>query len=168
MVHSAEIPARRAAAARRTSRRTAPDAAGGKRTQSAAAHVSARRNTLHLGPMPPTVFDYPACSTCRRAFKWLDERAIAYEAVDIVESPPTTKDLARVLAQSGKPVRALFNTSGASYREGNFKERLQTMSEAQALVALAADGKLIKRPMVLGNGFALVGFSESDWAAKLT
>ncbi len=116
--------------------------------------------------MPLTVYQYPKCSTCRKALTWLDQRGVTHARVDIVTAPPSKAVLASVLA-SGVPLRKLFNTSGESYRGGNFKEKLATMSDADALEALAADGKLIKRPLVVGDGVALVGFDEPAWKAAL-
>lgn len=113
-----------------------------------------------------TVYHYPACSTCKKALKWLDAHGIEHERMHIVESPPTVAVLREALKQSGLPIGKLFNTSGVSYREGGFKDRLPGMSEAEALAALAADGKLIKRPLLLGDGFALVGFREAEYAAR--
>ena len=113
-----------------------------------------------------TVYHYPACSTCRRALKWLEAQRVPHQKVDIVSSPPSRATLAKVL-ESGVALRALFNTSGVSYREGNFKERLATMSQAEALDALAKDGKLIKRPLAIADGVALVGFDEARWAEAL-
>lgn len=112
--------------------------------------------------MKVTVFHYPACSTCRKALKWLDARRIAYEAVHIVESPPSEKLLKRALA-AGVPLKKLFNTSGESYKAGKFKDKLPTMTEAQALAALARDGKLIKRPFVVAGDAVLTGFDEAAW-----
>ena len=117
--------------------------------------------------MAITVYHYPACSTCRRALKWLDAQGIAHERVHIVEQPPKKAALSRALKDGGLPLRALFNTSGQSYRDGNFKERLPTFTEAQALDELAKDGKLIKRPLVLGDGIALAGFDEDSWKRAL-
>jgi arsenate reductase (glutaredoxin) len=117
--------------------------------------------------MALTVYHYPNCSTCRRALKWLDQMKVAHERVDIVQHPPSRKVLERALVDSGGKLRALFNTSGESYRAGNYKERLATMSEPEALDALAADGKLIKRPLAIADGVALVGFDEAVWQRKL-
>lgn len=117
--------------------------------------------------MPITVYHYPACSTCKKALRWLDAHGVAHERVHIVDSPPSVAVLRKAWKQSGLPIAKLFNTSGASYREGGFKDRLPGMSDDDALAALAADGKLIKRPLVLGDGFALVGFREADYAARL-
>lgn len=113
------------------------------------------------------VYSYPACSTCRRALKWLDAHGIAHERVHIVEQPPTREELARALDRAGLSLRALFNTSGQSYRDGNYKERLPQMTRDEALAALAADGKLVKRPFVIGEELALVGFDEAAWERTL-
>lgn len=117
--------------------------------------------------MALTVYQYPKCSTCRKALKWLDQNGIAYRSVDIVQSPPSRAELARALEQSGAGLRAFFNTSGESYRSGGYKEKLATMSEADALRALSADGKLIKRPLLVGEDVTLVGFQEKAWADAL-
>jgi len=116
--------------------------------------------------MKPTVYQYPNCSTCRKALKWLDANAIPYEAVNIVDNPPSQKLLRKALAL-GVPLKKLFNTSGQSYKAGNFSARLPDMTEVQALQALAADGKLIKRPFVIADGVALTGFDEGAWKEAL-
>ncbi len=117
--------------------------------------------------MPVTVYHYPACSTCRKALAWLDRKGIAHTRVDIVKEPPPRGVLARVLEQSGGNLRALFNTSGQSYREGNFKERLPALTREQALEALSKDGKLIKRPLLISDKAALAGFDETVWGRAL-
>jgi len=114
------------------------------------------------------VYHYPQCSTCKKALKWLAERDIAIELIDIVKHPPSKRELREALSSAGVPLKKLFNTSGASYRDGKFGERLPSMSEAEALDALAADGKLIKRPLVLGKGLALVGFDAQAYDEKLS
>lgn len=116
---------------------------------------------------PVVVYQYPKCSTCRKAMKWLDARGVEYRAVDIVESPPSKTTLAKAMKLGELELRKLFNTSGQSYRGGGWKTKLADISKADALAALAADGKLIKRPLVLGDAFALVGFREAEWAEKL-
>ena len=108
-----------------------------------------------------SVYQYPKCSTCRGALRWLDAHGVKYQSIDIVESPPTADVLARVLEASGLPVAKLFNTSGQAYREGNYKERLKTLSRADALVALASNGKLIKRPLLVSPQLSLVGFDAA-------
>jgi arsenate reductase len=116
--------------------------------------------------MPITVYQYPACSTCKKALKWLDAHDVAHERVHIAENPPSKAQLKRAL-DSGLPLKALFNTSGESYRAGGFKERLGAMTQAEALAALAADGKLVKRPLLIGDDVVLVGFKEDAWKAAL-
>ncbi len=113
------------------------------------------------------MFHYPKCSTCRKALKWLDEHGIEHTRTDIVEHPPSKAKLDKVLKLAGVELRKLFNTSGQSYRGGGWKDKIATISKADALAALAADGKLIKRPLVLGDDFALIGFDAEQWADKL-
>ncbi|MGB5311362.1 MAG: arsenate reductase family protein [Polyangiales bacterium] len=113
------------------------------------------------------VYQYPRCSTCRKAVRFLEAEGVDHKAKDIVESPPSKAALKKAIQLSGLPINRFFNTSGQSYRQGGFKEKLKTMSHDQALSALAADGKLIKRPLVLGDGFVLVGFREADWRDTL-
>jgi len=115
--------------------------------------------------MALTVYQYPKCGTCRKALAWLDRQGIEYRKVDIVTSPPSRALLARVAKVVG--MRRMFNTSGESYRSGNFKARLATMSDGQALDALAADGKLIKRPVAVDGEVMLVGFDEAAWRDAL-
>jgi len=114
--------------------------------------------------MSVTVYQYPKCSTCRKALKWLDARGVAYRSVDIVKQPPSRAELGRVRKAAGVPVRKMFNVSGESYRSGGWKDKLDATSDADAVAALAADGKLIKRPLVTGDGIALIGFDEATWA----
>lgn len=114
-----------------------------------------------------TVYQYPKCSTCRKALKWLDAHALAHTAVDIVQTPPSRALLTRALKENGVALRGLFNTSGESYRAGGFKDKLPSLSEAEALSALCADGKLIKRPLVFGERAVLVGFDEEGWKKAL-
>lgn len=110
------------------------------------------------------VYQYSKCSTCRKALKWLDAQRVSYQAVDIVTVPPKKAELARAL-KSGVPLKKLFNTSGQSYRDGGWGQKLATVSEAQALDALASDGKLVKRPFILSGERVLVGFDEDAYAA---
>jgi len=114
-----------------------------------------------------TVYHYPACSTCKKAIAWLKAKKVDFKLVPIVEHPPSAATLRKLLKVTGLPVSKLFNTSGQLYREGNYKEKLASMTEAEALAALAAHGKLIKRPLVLGEGkkgpVHLLGFKETDY-----
>ena len=111
------------------------------------------------------VFQYPKCSTCRKALKWLDEQGVSYDKTDLVATPPSAATLRDLHRRSGLPVAKLFNTSGESYRSGNWKAKLAKLTDAEALAALAADGKLIKRPLVDAGNTVLVGFSEEAYAA---
>jgi Spx/MgsR family transcriptional regulator len=110
------------------------------------------------------VYEYAKCSTCRQALKFLDARKIAYEAVPIVETPPTMAELKTMLKYTGD-LRRLFNTSGVVYREMGLGEKLKKMSEAEALALLAGHGKLVKRPFVLLKDRGLLGFKEEEWKA---
>lgn len=116
--------------------------------------------------MKPRVYQYSKCSTCRKALAFLDRHGVAYDAIDIVTRPPSKKELKEALRRSGLPIKKLFNTSGQSYRDGKFGDKLEGMTEAQAIDALAADGKLVKRPLVLGDDYALVGFDEAAYGAR--
>jgi arsenate reductase len=114
--------------------------------------------------MAVKVYQYPKCSTCRKALKWLDGHGVSYDSLDIVANPPKKAELVRAL-KSGTPLKKLFNTSGQSYREGGWSEKLAKVTESQALDALAADGKLIKRPFILSGDRLLVGFDEAAYEA---
>ena len=110
---------------------------------------------------------YPPCSTCKKAKAWLDSHGIAYEARHIKEQNPTYEELSYWLAKSGLPVKKFFNTSGLQYKALQLKDKLPTMSEDEQFELLASDGMLVKRPLLIGDDFALVGFKEADWAAAL-
>ena len=118
--------------------------------------------------MPPpvaTVYTYAKCSTCRDAVNWL--RACRVELVEkpIYENPPTVPELRRMLAFQGGRLRRLFNTSGQVYRELGLGAKLPAMTEDEALALLAGNGRLVRRPFVLGGAFGLVGFDPDAWAA---
>ncbi len=117
-------------------------------------------------PMPPIVYHYPKCSTCRQALKWLDEHEVSYEKTDLVANPPSVATLRDLHQRSGLSITKLFNTSGESYRLGDFKEKLKSMSQAEALAALAKDGKLIKRPILDTGRTVVFGFDEKAYAAS--
>ena len=104
--------------------------------------------------------EYPACSTCRKAKKWLDEQKVNYTDRHIVEERPTCE-------RSGLPLRKFFNTSGLLYKSMQLKEKLDGMSEEKQLELLASDGKLVKRPLVIGEDFVLVGFKPEEWKTVL-
>jgi arsenate reductase len=113
------------------------------------------------------VYQYPKCGTCRKALKFLEAHGVEHRTKDIVASPPSKALLKKALERSGLPVRKLFNTSGQSYRQGGFKDKLDTMTNDEALSELAADGKLIKRPLIVEDDFVLVGFREDEWRTAL-
>lgn len=112
--------------------------------------------------------EYPRCSTCRKAKKWLDEHEVAYEDRHIVEQNPSADELRAWIVASGLPVRRFFNTSGKRYRELGMKDRFAAgITEDECISLLAEDGMLVKRPVVVGEGFCLVGFNEEQWAGRL-
>lgn len=113
------------------------------------------------------IYQYPKCSTCRKATKWLTANDVDFEAIDIVTAPPSKTALRKIQKLAGVPIAKLFNTSGQSYRQGGFKDKLPAMSDDEAFAALAADGKLIKRPLLIMDDLALVGFKEADWKEHL-
>lgn len=106
---------------------------------------------------------YPKCTTCQKAKKWLDDNKIEYELRDIKEDNPTLEELTAWYKQSGLPLKKFFNTSGLLYKSMELKDKLTTMSEEEQLKLLATDGMLVKRPLVIGKDFVLVGFKESEW-----
>ena len=112
------------------------------------------------------LFHYPKCSTCVKARKWLRDKNVEFTEKNIVEETPSVEELKKVLEYSGLTIKKLFNTSGMLYRELNIKEKMDTMSDDEKLKLLAENGMLIKRPIVLGDDFALVGFKESEWGNK--
>lgn len=116
------------------------------------------------------VYEYSGCSTCGSAISYLKRRNIPFEAIPIVERPPTTAELKRMLAVQKGAIRKLFNTSGQLYREMKLGERLPSMSDAEAIALLAKHGKLVKRPFVLDRTnpeFGLLGFREDEWKKVL-
>ena len=112
-----------------------------------------------------TLYHYPQCSTCVKARRWLDAHEVQYQLIHLVDSPPSVDELRLIHQLSQRPLKALFNVSGQSYRRGDFKTRLPQMSDAEQLSALADDGKLIKRPILLSDTAALIGFKEAEWSA---
>ena len=110
---------------------------------------------------------YPPCSTCKKAKKWLDEHGVAYEARDIKQDNPTQEELRAWQARSGLSLKRFFNTSGQLYRSLQLKEKLPAMPEAEQLALLAGDGMLVKRPLAVGEDFVLVGFKEAEWEQML-
>ena len=110
---------------------------------------------------------YPKCTTCQKARKWLDASGVAYDERHIKDNNPTVDELEAWHKQSGLPLKRFFNTSGLQYKALNLKEKLPAMSEEEQFKLLASDGMLVKRPLLIGDGFVLVGFKEDEWQARL-
>lgn len=110
---------------------------------------------------------YPPCTTCKKAKAWLDQRDVAYEARNIKEENPTAEELKAWHEKSGLPLKKFFNTSGLAYKALGLKDRLPTMSEEEQYQLLASDGMLVKRPLVVGEDFVLVGFRDAQWQEHL-
>lgn len=113
------------------------------------------------------VLVYRKCSTCIKALKWLEAKGISYEERAIVENNPTYEELKEWYEKSGLPLKKFFNTSGVLYKEMKLKDKLPSMSEEEQLRLLATDGKLVKRPLVVGDDFVMTGFKETDWEEKM-
>lgn len=107
--------------------------------------------------------NYPKCSTCRKARKFLEEKGAAFEDRNIKEQNPTEEELAAWIAKSGLPAKKFFNTSGMLYRDMGLKDKLPDMSEQEMIALLATDGMLVKRPILVMDDKVLVGFKEADW-----
>jgi arsenate reductase len=112
---------------------------------------------------PVLLYTYAKCSTCRAAEKWLSGRGVKVETKPIYQTPPTVAELRRMLAFQDGNVRRLFNTSGLQYRAFGLAQKLPAMTEAAALALLASDGRLVKRPFLLGDTFGAVGFDAVAW-----
>ena len=113
------------------------------------------------------VLVYRKCSTCIKALKWLDANGVDYVERAIVEENPTFEELKEWYGKSGMPLKKFFNTSGLLYKEMQLKDKLPTMSEEEQLRLLATNGKLVKRPLVVGEDFVLTGFKEAEWNEKI-
>lgn len=112
--------------------------------------------------------EYPKCTTCKRAKNWLDSNEIEYKDRHIVENNPTYEELKEWVKKSGLPVKKFFNTSGILYKEMGLSQQLKILSEEEQIKLLATNGMLVKRPIVVGEDFVLVGFrDETLWEEKL-
>ena len=111
--------------------------------------------------------EYPKCSTCQKAKKWLDENGVEYTDRHIVENNPTYEELKEWHERSGLPLKKFFNTSGMLYKSMQLKDKLPTMSDDEQLKLLATDGMLVKRPLIVSDDFVLTGFREKEWTEKL-
>ncbi|MBE6615111.1 MAG: arsenate reductase family protein [Ruminococcaceae bacterium] len=110
---------------------------------------------------------YPKCTTCQKAKKWLDDNGIEYELRDIKTDNPTLDELALWYEKSGLPLKKFFNTSGLLYKSMELKDKLPGMSEEEMLQLLSTDGMLVKRPLLIGEEFVLVGFKEAEWTERM-
>lgn len=111
--------------------------------------------------------EYPKCSTCKKAKKWLEDRKIAFTDRHIIEENPTEEELNQWIQRSGLPVKRFFNTSGMKYRELGLKDRLPQMSQEEQIALLATDGMLVKRPLLVSDTFVVPGFREKGWMENL-
>jgi arsenate reductase len=114
-----------------------------------------------------TVYTYAKCSTCRDAVKWLNDQGISFTEKPVYTEPPTVAELRRMLAFQDGKLRRLFNTSGIQYRALGLAAKLPAMSQADGLKLLASEGRLVKRPFLLGDQVGLVGFDPAAWRAAL-
>ena len=110
---------------------------------------------------------YPPCSTCQKAKKWLDENGISYTDRHIKEQNPTYEELKQWYTVSGLPLKKFFNTSGMIYKEMKLKDKLPDMNEDEQLKFLATNGMLVKRPLVVGDDVVVTGFKEVEWEEKI-
>ena len=111
--------------------------------------------------------EYPRCTTCQKAKKWLDQHNVIYDDRHIVENNPSYDELKDWYERSGLPLKKFFNTSGLLYKEMQLKDKLPDMSEQEQLELLATNGMLVKRPLIIEDNMVLVGFKEVEWTEKL-
>lgn len=111
---------------------------------------------------------YPKCSTCRKAQGYLEEKGLQFELRDIKTDKPTEEELRRWHKISGLPLKRFFNTSGLQYKALALKDKLPAMSEEEQYALLATDGMLVKRPILVGDDFVLIGFREKEWETVLS
>ena len=107
--------------------------------------------------------EYPKCTTCKKAKAWLESNAVAFTDRHIVEQNPTAEELKAWWEKSGLPLKKFFNTSGLLYKELKLKDKIPTMTEEEQIELLSTNGMLVKRPLIIGDDFVLVGFKESEW-----
>lgn len=110
---------------------------------------------------------YPKCSTCQKAKAWLQERGVAFDERDIKQDNPTEQELRAWHEKSGLPLKRFFNTSGLQYKALGLKDKLPAMTEDEQYALLATDGMLVKRPLLIGEDFALSGFKVKEWEERL-
>lgn len=111
--------------------------------------------------------EYPKCTTCKRAKKWLEDNGVSYTDRHIKEDNPSVDELKEWHKKSGLPLKRFFNTSGNLYKEWQLKDKLPAMSEEEQYELLATDGMLVKRPIIVKEDVVLTGFKESEWKEKI-
>ena len=111
--------------------------------------------------------EYPKCSTCQKAKKWLEVNNVKYDDRHIIENNPTEEELSKWIKLSNKEIKKWFNTSGLKYKELNLKDKLLYMSDTEKIKLLASDGMLVKRPILISDKYILVGFKEKEWEIPL-
>lgn len=107
--------------------------------------------------------EYPKCTTCKKAKAWLEANSVAFDDRHIVENNPTAEELKAWWEKSGLPLKKFFNTSGLLYKELKLKDKIPTMTEEEQIELLSTNGMLVKRPLIIGEDFVLVGFKEAEW-----
>lgn len=113
--------------------------------------------------MKTLFIEYPKCSTCQKAKKWLEQNNIEFDDRHILENNPTKEELKKWIKQSGYDIKKFFNTSGMKYKELNLKEKLPNMTDDEKIQILSTDGMLVKRPLIITDDLILVGFREKEW-----
>lgn len=117
--------------------------------------------------MKKLFIEYPKCSTCKKAKKWLEDNKIEFEDRHIIENTPTVAELKKWIKMSDKDIKKWFNTSGLKYKELNLKDKLPLMSDDEKIELLSTDGMLIKRPILVLENKVLIGFKEEEWKAEM-
>ena len=123
------------------------------------------KEVSQASPMNMSVLflEYPKCTTCKKAKAWLEGNAVAFDDRHIVENNPTAEELKTWWQMSGLPLKKFFNTSGLLYKELKLKDKLPEMTEDEMIELLSTNGMLVKRPLIIGEDFVLVGFKEAEW-----
>ena len=111
---------------------------------------------------------YPKCTTCQKARAYLEEKKVPYEFRDIKTENPSAEELTRWWKMSGLPLKKFFNTSGLQYKALKLKDKLPEMTEEEKIHLLASDGMLVKRPLLVGENYVLVGFRQAEWDETVT
>ena len=117
--------------------------------------------------MKTLFIEYPKCSTCQKAKKWLENNNIQFDDRNIVEQTPTIEELSNWIKESKKETKKWFNTSGLKYKELNLKDNLKNMSDEEMIEVLSSEGMLIKRPILISDKGILIGFKEDEWKKLL-